>query len=473
VAAPRSEIILDDMEFKLALLLAPALRGDENPIFVFPTYPFAGEFYMLRFALILSLAILATSSFAEDMPLSPAQECRPRAGLPNFLEKCKTDGAEIKIAYFGGSITAQNGWRPKTLAHFQKTYPGAKFSEINAAIGGTGSDLGVFRLKQDVLDKKPDLMFVEFAVNDGGATPDQIFRCMEGIVRQTWKALPECDICFVYTITEQLVPPLIDGKFQRSASAMEKIADLYQIPTIHMALEVAKLAKEGKLVWKAPLPKTDDEKKALGDKFVFAPDGVHPHPETGHELYLQAIVRSLGPIGEASKTKGPHTLPAPFIATNYEQAKLLPISEATLSKGIVALDTQTDKFAKNWAARLPALHKGTQPGETIAFKFKGTRCAIYDIIGPDCGQVSVTLDDQAPRVVARFDSYCTYHRLASLMIGSELPDAVHSVKIEIHPEQPDKAKILSQRNEKMDKPERFNGTAIYPGAIMLVGELIK
>src|ERR1700753_1944032 len=124
---------------------------------------------------ILSVAALFVSValFAGELELVPAKECRPRNGLPNFLAKANTAGAEIKIAYFGGSITAQNGWRPKTLAYFQKTYPAAKFSEINAAIGGTGSDLGVFRIKQDVLDKKPDLMFVEFATNDGGASPEQ------------------------------------------------------------------------------------------------------------------------------------------------------------------------------------------------------------------------------------------------------------------------------------------------------------
>src|SRR5262249_10721437 len=99
--------------------------------------------------LLFIAALLSLHLSAEDLPLTPAQECRPRGGLPNFLAKANTAGAEIRIAYFGGSITAQNGWRPKTLAHFQKTYPNAKFSEINAAIGGTGSDLGVFRLKQD------------------------------------------------------------------------------------------------------------------------------------------------------------------------------------------------------------------------------------------------------------------------------------------------------------------------------------
>ncbi len=423
---------------------------------------------------LLCFVSLITPAFAaDDFPLVEAKECRPRNGLPNFLAKANTPGAEVKIGYLGGSITAQPGWRPKTLAYFQKTYPQAKFSEINAAIGGTGSDLGVFRLKQDVLDHKPDLMFVEFAVNDGGAAPEQIFRCMEGIVRQTWKALPECDICFVYTLTETLAPAMLDGKFQRSASAMEKIADHYGIPTIHMAMEVAKLAKEGKLVWKAKLPKTDEEKKALEGKFVFAPDSVHPHPETGHELYLEAIVRSMEPIKTASKAPAAHTLGAPFIATNYEQAKLLPISDATLSNGFKQLDPKTDEFGKRWANRMTTLHKGSKPGETITFKFKGTRCSIYDIIGPDCGQVIVTLDDQPAKIVPRFDAYCTYHRLSALMIGSDLEDTVHTVKIEIHPEQPDKAKILEKNGNKIDKPERFNGTAFYAGAILLVGEIIK
>lgn len=68
-----------------------------------------------------------------DFPLATAVECSPRAGLPNFLAKSKKPGAEVRIAYLGGSITAQPGWRPKTLAYFQKIWPQAKISEINAA----------------------------------------------------------------------------------------------------------------------------------------------------------------------------------------------------------------------------------------------------------------------------------------------------------------------------------------------------
>ena len=150
---------------------------------------------MLTTVLIWTTVVKGAAS-SDD--LVPAVECRERNGLPNVISKLKT-GAEARIAYLGGSITAQDGWRPKTLNWFRQQFPNAKVSEINAAIGGTGSDLGVFRLRHDVLEHKPDLLFVEFAVNDGGAPPLQIYRCMEGIVRQTWKNDSTTDICFVNT----------------------------------------------------------------------------------------------------------------------------------------------------------------------------------------------------------------------------------------------------------------------------------
>ena len=433
--------------------------------FKFP--PFA-----LLLGALFSAAIAAAAGAAspDDIPLATAVECSPRAGLPNFFAKLTAD-EEVRIAYLGGSITAQEGWRPKTLAYFQKAFPKAKVSQINAAIGGTGSDLGVFRLKQDVLDLKPDLLLVEFAVNDGGAPPAQIYRTMEGIVRQTWKTLPDCDICYVYTLVEGMAATLQEGKFPRAASAMEKIAGHYGIPSIHLGLEVARMARSGKLIFKGPLPKTDAEKKAAGDKIVFSGDSVHPYPETGHELYLAAIVRSLPAIRAESNSPGPHRLGTPFTPDNYQQAQSIPIDKAVLSAGFQRLDARS-AMGRSFGKRLPGLQRASKPGETIRFKFKGTRAAIYDVIGPDCGQVIVTLDDQPPVVRPRFDAYCTYPRLATLLIGTELPDTVHTVKIEIHPDQPDKAKILSQRHERIDDPNRFNDTAFYPGALLLVGELV-
>lgn len=431
----------------------------------------------LRF-LAASWILLLTAAFPRaaapiDVPLVAAEECRPRQGWPNFFAKAVQPGAEVRVAYFGGSITAQPGWRPKTLAHFQSAFPEAKFREINAAIGGTGSDLGVFRLQQDVLDHRPDLVLVEFAVNDGGASTDQIFRCMEGIVRQIWRAAPACDIGFVYTLTQDLSPPMLEGKFQRSASAMERVAEHYGIPSIHLAMEVAELGKAGKLQWKAPLPKTPEEKAAAGDKIAFSADGVHPYPETGHELYLQAVVRSLPPIRAASTQAGPHALPTALMASNYEHARLIPLSAAKLSSGFTALDGKSHALGKIWAGRLPSVHEAARAGETITFKFKGTRCGIYDLAGPDSGRVRITVDGGPPVINTRFDAYCTYHRLKTFVIGTELPDAVHTVKIEVLADRPDKAAILAQRKQRIDDPKRYEGLAFRPGAILLVGELVE
>lgn len=419
------------------------------------------------------LIVMALSAVAEDLPLAPLVECSPRAGLPNVLGKLRTAGAEVRVAYFGGSITAQEGWRPKSLAFLQKAFPDAKFSQVNAAIGGTGSDLGVYRLGHDVLAFKPDLVFVEFAVNDGGQPPEKIYKCVEGIVRQTWRALPDCDICFVYTITDALIPPLYDGKMQRSASAMEKVAAHYGIPTIHLGVEVARLAKEGKLLLKAKKPTTDEEKRAVGDKMLFAPDGVHPYPETGHELYLAAITRSWPAIVGASTKAGPHELTAPFVADNYEAARMIPLDQVKLSGGFAKLDPAADKLAKQFGNRLPALYRTNKPGETITFKFKGRAAAVYDLLAPDAGQILVTLDDAKPAMRPRFDAYTTYPRLGTMVIGSDLPDGPHTVRLELDKSQPDKAKILSQRNEKMNDPKRFDDTAWYPGAILLLGELVE
>ncbi|MEI7650410.1 MAG: GDSL-type esterase/lipase family protein [Verrucomicrobiota bacterium] len=426
---------------------------------------------LLFSALALCAAVLGHAA-DKDYPLVDAQEVRARGGLPNFFLKAQTTGAELKIGYLGGSITAQNGWRVQTLAHFKKAYPQSTFTEINAAIGGTGSDLGVFRLQQDVLSKNPDLLFVEFAVNDGGADPQRIIRCMEGIVRQTWKANPSCDICFVYTLTEALSPAMLEGKLQRSASAMEKVSEFYGIPSIALGMEVAKLAKAGKLVWKSPLPKTDEQKQAAGDKLVFAADGVHPHESTGHVLYTQAIVRSLPALAIANNAPAPHVSNLALDPANFERATLAPITAAKLSDGLVAADMKTDAFAKGWANRLPAMVKLTQPGQSIEFKFKGTHCAVYDIVGPAGGKVGVTLDGKKQNNVQRIDAYCTYNRLSTFTVGTDLPEGIHTVRLELLADPIDKAAVLAKNKNIIDQPERFAPLNFFPGGLLVLGELV-
>ncbi|MEY4483364.1 MAG: hypothetical protein RL693_816 [Verrucomicrobiota bacterium] len=420
---------------------------------------------MKLLAALLSLFLVTTLTAAtvEELP-----EHVVRGGLPNVFAKLQK-GGPVNIAYLGGSITAQPGYRVKTFEWFKQQYPQAQLKEINAAIGGTGSDLGVFRLGHDVLDYKPDLVFVEFAVNDGGAAPEQIHRCMEGIVRQIWKANPATDVCFLYTVANAQIDEWKTGKLPRSVTAMEQLADHYQIPSIHFGQPIAKLAAADRLIIAAPLPKTDAEKAALGDKVVFAPDKVHPHVETGHQIYFETAVRAfdkMKPVG----TAGNHELKTPFVADNLENAKLIPLSKAKLSAGWEKLPAG-HKLA-SFSNRLPEMWHANKPGETLEFKFKGTSVGIYDLVGPDCGMVIVTLDGKAMEPTARFDAYCTYHRLASFFPSRNLPAGEHTLRFEISPDQPDKVAILAKNKNVMDDPKRFDDRQWYAGGIMLVGDLV-
>ncbi len=416
---------------------------------------------------IAILLVLATSVSAQyEYPLRDAVECHPRTGLPNFLQKVAA-GKTTKVAYLGGSITAAPGWRAQSRAWLQQKYPNAKFEEIHAAIGGTGSDLGVFRLQRDVLQHKPDLLFVEFAVNDGGAQPIQIHRAMEGIIRQTWKADPETDICYVYTLTDKMLGDLQSGKMPRAASAMEELADHYQIPSIHFGVEVAKLEAAGELIFKAPKPK-DTAAKPI----VFSTDGVHPHVETGHRLYVEAIARSWPKITAASKTARPHQLVAPLRQDNWEQAKIVSIRPEMLTGEWNNLDAN-HPLAKRFQRNMPELYQAVSPGAKLSFQFEGTAAAIFDVLGPDGGQLSVQLDESKPAMRNRIDGYCTYHRMSKLNIGTDLKPGSHTVTITLTPNTLDKHNILFERNrdDLKSKPDKYQDHTWYPSAIMLIGEL--
>jgi hypothetical protein len=330
----------------------------------------------------------------------------------------------------------------------------------------------VFRLRHDVLEARPDLLFVEFAVNDGGAPAAQIQRCVEGIVRQTWRAQPTTDLCFVYTLAGGMLDTLKAGELPTSQSAMEKVANYYAIPSINFGVEVARLEKAGQLVFKGEQPKSEAEKAALGGRVLFSPDGVHPYPESGHALYLRALVRGMEMLRGRGKAE-PHVLEAPFSADPLEAATMVALDRARLGPGWTRLSPETQSLARNFKSRVPGLWKANQPGDSVEFRFRGTAAGIYDLVGPDCGQLRVRVDEGPEQVRPRFDAYCTYHRLATLMVAQGLSNTVHSVRITIDANQPDKAAILAQRQERIDDPKRYDDRAWYAGAILLVGDLVE
>jgi lysophospholipase L1-like esterase len=425
----------------------------------------------------LSAVCGATMGSVDGADRRPAVECAPRDGLPHFFSKAKA-GGEVRVAYLGGSITAAPGWRVGSLEWLKKRFPSASFSEINAAIGGTGSDLGAFRVGRDVVVRRPDLVFVEFAVNDGSAPPEQIQATMEGIVRQVRAADRATDVCFVYTLSSPVLDDLVAGHCQRSATAMEAVADHYGIPSVHFGPEVARRIADGTLIFKGEWPQPFDP---AATPMLFSTDGVHPLVETGHVLYTDVMCRSLESIETSVPAASePTPLPPPLRADNWEAARLVPITAEMLHGDWRKCDPGTDPLARQFVHRMDNLWKASAPGATLAFRVrvpetpgvKARRLAVYDLLGPGGGTVAISVDGGTPKKVPRIDGYCTYWRPSTLPLG-DLPPGEHVIEVALTEDRPDKRSILFEHNRAdFDKnPAKYASDTWHAGGLLVFGEV--
>ncbi len=127
--------------------------------------------------------------------------------LHRAIEKAR-NGENVTIAYLGGSITegalaqpqATQCYAALSAQLFAKKYmpDPAQLTYVNAGISGTPSLLGITRLEKDVLSKKPDIVFVEFAVNDG---TDAVSRIVyESLVRKLLNSETQPAVILIFTL---------------------------------------------------------------------------------------------------------------------------------------------------------------------------------------------------------------------------------------------------------------------------------
>ncbi len=109
-------------------------------------------------------------------------------------------GKEVTIAFIGGSITQGAGAVPiNKRSYAYLTYlrfceicgkkAGENIKFVKAGVGGTPSELGILRYDRDVTENgkiKPDIVIVEFAVNDADDETKGV--CFESLVKKILKS---------------------------------------------------------------------------------------------------------------------------------------------------------------------------------------------------------------------------------------------------------------------------------------------
>lgn len=425
-----------------------------------------------------SLVFAINGGQVKDLPVkdfNDSKEFAIRRGLPNFFKKCQ-QGKAITIGYIGGSITrAETQYRTQSANYISSMFPNAIMRGVNAGVSGTDADLGAYRVGEQILAAKPDLVFIEFAVNGGhpGGT--------EGIIRQIIKDNPTTDICLIYTIMGSQIKSYVDGSMPAGITRLERIAVHYNIPSIHLGLYPSMLQRDGKLVGTYP---------ASNGEIVLTIDGTHP-TTAGGDLYASSIARAF----EAMKDNivgGNLSLIAPLHEDNWENATMVEPSSLlpnvnNWSVPYTAIEPNVKNFA-DWFAKIYIAEENAIP---LKFKFEGDIFGIFDIGGTDGCAINIEIDGKkisakaqssngrvtngewiypsgAKTSLLRFNAYCN-DRYRGQYEVIKLDAGVHTVEISVSDEKLDKAKILGvgSVSEKFDK-QRF-----YLGRILLRGRIVK
>ena len=179
-----------------------------------------------------------------------------RDTLGNTYKKLTSD-KKLKVVYFGGSVTNGYGasnqektsWRALIGQWLKNTFANAEVTNINRSTGETGTYLGSYRFERDVVGADPDLVIIEYSINDyySGNTYAEAASQYEAIVRGIRQKLPECDIVTIL-VTEK---GLANGQLHTQAQAHEDVSIAYKIPTVHVgrALSMQLLNSAGADQW--------------------------------------------------------------------------------------------------------------------------------------------------------------------------------------------------------------------------------
>jgi len=296
------------------------------------------------------------------------------------------NGQPVTMVAIGGSITI--GAKASDWAHiyqyvlgtwWQIAFPSSAATVINAGVGASQSDYGALRASRDVLAYNPDLVIVEFAVNDRGGGAEKYGDTYEGLVRQLLDA-PSHPAVILLFMSSYFAP--VDDWKNTAQQWQSAIGTNYDAPMVSYHDAIVPELLNGAI----PLDQ-------------ITPDGTHPN-DLGHAyaaLFLKTALQNAMdtfPPG-SSPLPIPPTAP-PLHSDHFEFTTLRdgignhgPALNPTANNGWTA----EAKFSNPDLGSVPEGLESSTPGSTLDFTVNGTDILIgfWMIDGP-MGEVRATVD---------------------------------------------------------------------------------
>lgn len=230
--------------------------------------------------------------------------------IKKAIEKAKR-GEEVTIGYIGGSITesfnatsAEKGYAYLSYLYFKEAYGLADMDNvkyINAGMAGTPSTLGMIRYDRDIIgyaEGSPDILFVEFAVNDGDDPTNG--NAYESLVLNALQAENQPAVILLFAV------------FQSKWNLQDRLMPVgnhYNLPMISIK--------------DALVPELEAER--LTDKEFFS-DQYHP-TDYGHEIMADCIKYYFSTVNSEATSETDITIPVEAaIGSSFVGVKLLDTS---------------------------------------------------------------------------------------------------------------------------------------------------
>lgn len=263
----------------------------------------------------VDLGDLSYADGAEDTPFTLDGELTPRmkalirlnegnqVRLANMFKKA-AGGEDITVAYLGGSITQgssateSNCYARLVTNWFEETYPDIKVNYVKAGVGATGSYIGIHRADRDVLSKNPDVVFIDFSVNDTTENTQRNINSYDSLMRKLWNGDSKPAIVCI-------------GMTQETGIAFQsqhlEIAKHYDLPFISYKNAILDVINKGYIKW------TD-----------ISGDNIHPNVP-GHKILSEMIIDYLTEVKDnADSISGDESDFSKAYTDNlYEDATLL------------------------------------------------------------------------------------------------------------------------------------------------------
>ena len=330
--------------------------------------------------------------------------------LKNFLNRA-AEGERLTVGFIGGSITqgfaateADKCYAARTVAWLRKLFPNTEFDYVNAGIGATNSQFGAARVQEDLLKRLPDLVMVEFSVNDHSTPHDR--ETYEGLVRQIYGSSSHPAMVLLHSVYYDT------GK--SAAYYHAQIARHYDLPSLSMQNSIYPAVAAGRL----PAEK-------------ITADFLHPN-DLGHELMASVITNFLEKVIHDKSEEQKECFPEPLTENTYEHCSRLQYFNSTPEKSGFEEDMTpqreiTDIFRNGWSAG--------EKGAYLKFTFRGTGAAVqYRRVKDGPAPVAAAVVDGDPQTACVLDG--TFDetwgdKMQLTTVAEHLPYGEHQVCVEI------------------------------------------